>query len=122
MDDWAKVAELTMLMVRAFLQRGVSQEASAYTATVDRAADAWLRRWNFQDPELELPPDGMLARVLLARFRYAAAAATQYAMLRFPFPRASASTVLHLLLCEEWYRSHRARWLSGERGTAFDEN
>ena len=121
-NQWSKIEHLTRLMAEGLLRRGVPQESCACSAADDQAADEWIRRWNAQDPTLQMPTDPLLCRVLLARFRYATAFSAQCSIAAKPLPGDSVNLVVEMLLIDLWYEQFRTQWLSGERGVVPSEN
>lgn len=120
-DSWGKLEQLMVRMAQVFLQRGVPQEPCATAAVDEHNADAWTESW-IQTTHVPLPEDPKVLRVMLARFRYAAAAAGSLQLGGHPFPRGKEAKVFRTLLIEMWYEIHRAKWMAGERGTSPSEN
>jgi hypothetical protein len=122
MNDWARMEELTRMMAVALLQRVPPQGIVSHTPDDEKAADDWLRRWNAHDPALQLPTGPVLPALLLARFRYATAFATQCRLAGYPPLPGSADQAVEALVIDLWYLQFRERWLGGERGVLPSDN
>ena len=122
MNEWAKIEELTRMMCLVFLRQGAVQEAAACSPELERTADQWIREWCADGTNWLPPKDPELLRLLLARFRYLTAHAQAHTLRASPLPAATANLTMELYLIDVWHSQFRARWLSGEQGTAPRDN